>query len=72
MTADTTIHQHQMTLYNIDLVADWQTQHDNIKIVDVHLLYPAGNESVFRLMSGNVFRHIVEDIENAELKRKWM
>jgi hypothetical protein len=73
MNADTTIHQHQMTLYNIDLVADWQTAaNDHIRIVDVHLLHPAGNESVFRLMSGNVFRHIVEDIENAELKRKWI
>jgi hypothetical protein len=72
MNADTITHQHRMTLYNTDLIADWQTQHDHIKIVDVHLLHPSPNESVFRLLSGKVFRHIVDDIEAEELKRKWM
>jgi hypothetical protein len=68
MSADAIIHQHKMTLYNIDLIADWQPYGDHIKIVDVHLLHPAGNESVFRLISGNVFKHIVEDIEKNDLK----
>jgi hypothetical protein len=72
MTADTTTHQHRMTLYNTDLIAEWQTQGDHIKIVDVHFLHPSNKESVFRFLSGNVFKHIVEDIEANELKRKWM
>ena len=72
MNADTTIHQHKMTLYNLDLVADWQPHGDHIKIVDVHLLLPVGNESIFRLISGNVFKRIVDDIEADELKRKWI
>jgi hypothetical protein len=73
MNADPTIHQHRMTLYNLDLVADWNVQRDDhIRIVDVHLLHPAGNESLFKLLSGHVFNKIVEDIEAAELKRKWM
>jgi hypothetical protein len=73
MTKQDIIHQHRMTLYNIDLVADWKTAaDDHIRIVDVHLLHPAGNESIFKLISGNVFRNLVDDIEAAELKRKWM
>jgi hypothetical protein len=62
-----------MTLYNIDIVADWKTAaDDHIKIVDVHLLHLSKNQSVFKFISGNIFKSIVDDIESAELKRKWI
>jgi hypothetical protein len=71
VNADTTIHQHPMTLYNLDIIADWNVAiDDHIRIVDVRLLRPP--ITIFRFISGKVLRHICDDIENAELKRKWV
>jgi hypothetical protein len=71
MTPDATIHQHRMTLYNLDLVIDWRYENDQVKIIEVHIIhydYP----DLVKFLSGKVFKLMVEDIENNKLKSKWI
>jgi hypothetical protein len=68
---ESTQHQHRMTIYNLDFVIDWIFENDQVRIIEVHLLhnnYP----DLLKIISKKMFKMIVEDIENHELKRKWM
>jgi hypothetical protein len=71
MKPDKLIHQHKMTLYNFDIIVKWIFQNDTIHVTAVIFQFFGGHD-LKRFMSKNVFRLIVESIENEEMKRKWM
>jgi hypothetical protein len=58
-----------MTLYNLDLIIYWELKNDKVKIVEVHLLHQ-NYPDLLNLLSGKVFKLMVEDIENYELKKR--
>jgi len=71
MKPDKLIHQHAMVLYNYNLVVEYIFQNDKITVTAVKFNV-CGEHDLKRFMSENVFKLIVEDIENAEMVRKWM
>jgi hypothetical protein len=68
---DKLIHQHSMVLYNHNLIVEWIFQNDLVYVTAV-MFQVCGSHDLKRFMSGNVFKLIVEDIENSEMVRKWM
>lgn len=71
MKPDKLVHQHRMTLYNFDVIVEYIFQNDLIHVTAVNFQV-CGSHDLKRFMSGNVFKLIVESIENDEIKRKWM
>jgi hypothetical protein len=71
MKPDKLTHQHQMVLFNFDVIVEWMFRNDLIYVTAVKF-HVCGDHDFKRFLSGNCFRLIVEDIENAEMVRKWM
>lgn len=67
MKPDKLTHQHAMVLYNFNINVEWIFQNDKIHVTAV-TFHACGTQDLKRFMSGNVFKLIVEDIENHELK----
>jgi hypothetical protein len=54
---------HKMTLYNLDLDVDWQTENDRVKIVAVRIINNH-NPDLLNFLSGKVFKMIVKHIND--------
>jgi hypothetical protein len=66
---DKIIHQHRMTIYNYDLRVKWHFENECVKISEINILFNQ-DHNLIKFISGKVFKLIIEDIENAEIKKK--
>jgi len=63
------VKQHRMTINNSDFIVDWKLENDQIKIVEVHIIYH-DNPDLLNYLSGKIFKMMVQHIERFELNKE--